>query len=76
MSFEEHDATPSSFHSDARMYLQNIRTAHVRWPARPAVRRRRMIFLVLFASRQKEHEGISFFFEIPNSLTMQTGHNL
>jgi len=30
---------------------------HVRWQARPAVHRTRMIFWVLFGSRQKEQEA-------------------
>ena len=55
MSCEQYAATTSSYHLDKRMRLQNIMTLHVRWPDKRAVRRRRMslIFLILFASRQK-----------------------
>ena len=45
------------------MQLQSIKTVHVRWPARPAVRLRRMIFFrnpadYPFASRQKVEQTI------------------
>ena len=40
-----HEATGSNYQFEHEMYLQSLMTVHVRWPARPAVRSRRMIFL-------------------------------
>ena len=32
MSFEKHEATASSYPFKRKMYLQTLKTVHVRWP--------------------------------------------
>jgi len=45
---------------EGKLYLQTLMTGHVRWPGQTSgAFGLALIFLVLFASRQKEHKSIS-----------------
>ena len=54
VSFEKHDAWCSTYPFNNRC-LQSTMTVHVPWPARRAVRLRRMIFFVLFCIKAKKN---------------------
>ena len=59
MSFALHEATASNYRFKHKMYLQSLMTVHVRGPGQTSgAIGLALIFLVLFASRQKEQKRI------------------
>ena len=59
MSFALHEATASNHHFEGKMYSQSVMTLHVRGPGETGgAFGFALIFLVLFASRQKEQKTL------------------
>ncbi len=59
MSFALHEATTSNYQFEDKRYLHSLMTVHVRWPGQTSgAIGLALIFLLLFASRQKVNKII------------------